>query len=100
MKRLLLGLVALPFLVGVSLAAQPVPLSDTQMDAVTAGFDFVEIERQNTGVVGVWVNLRAPPCATCYLTVTNTYFNNPAAPPAMVTQSQFGPTPLLGTGLP
>ena len=40
MKRFLIGLAALPFLAGVSLAAQPVPLNDTQMDRVTAGFDF------------------------------------------------------------
>jgi hypothetical protein len=36
MNKLLLGLAALPLLSGVASAAQP--LSDTQMDAVTAGF--------------------------------------------------------------
>lgn len=35
MKKLLFGLAALPFLAGVSLAAEP--LSDAQMDRVTAG---------------------------------------------------------------
>ena len=100
MKRLISGLAIVPFFASVSLAAQPIPLSDGQLDAVTAGFDFVEIERQNTGVYGVWVNLPAPTCSTCYLVVTNTYFDNPSAPPAMVTQSQFGPTPFLGTGRP
>lgn len=38
MKKLLFGLAALPFLAGVASAAQPVQLSDAQMDRVTAGF--------------------------------------------------------------
>ena len=37
MKKLLVGLAALPFLAGVAMAGQPVPLSDAQMDKVTAG---------------------------------------------------------------
>jgi len=37
MNKLLAGFAALPFLVGVAMAGQPVPLSDTQMDRVTAG---------------------------------------------------------------
>ena len=36
MKKLILGLAAVPLLAGTALAAQP--LSDQQMDAVTAGF--------------------------------------------------------------
>jgi hypothetical protein len=39
MKRLLVGIAALPFLAGVASAAQPMPLSDAQMDKVTAGDD-------------------------------------------------------------
>ena len=52
MKRFLIGLAALPFMAGVSLAAQPVPLNDTQMDRVTAGFDFTEL-RSHTIRVGL-----------------------------------------------
>jgi hypothetical protein len=37
MKKLLAGFAALPFLAGVAMAGQPAPLSDTQMDHVTAG---------------------------------------------------------------
>jgi hypothetical protein len=39
MKKLLVGLAALPFLAGVAMAGQPVPLSDAQMDKVTAGLE-------------------------------------------------------------
>jgi hypothetical protein len=101
MNRLLYGLAALPFLAGVSLAAQPAPLTDTQMDVVTAGFDFAETETQNTGVVRVLVNQTGPgnpqPCANCYINVVNTYFNDSPAPNntiAMQTLSKFGPEPI------
>jgi len=33
------GLVALPFLATVAIAGQPIPLSESQMDTVTAGLD-------------------------------------------------------------
>jgi len=95
MKRFLYGLAALPFLAGVSLAAQPVPLTDTQMDKVTAGFDFHEVEIQNTGWVSVGVNEPAPTPAgpitppVAYLVVTNRYFGSGAI--AMQTATGFGP---------
>ena len=56
MKKLLLGLAVLPFLAGVSLAGQPQPLSDQQMDKVSAGFDFAEIDINNAGATAVMVN--------------------------------------------
>jgi hypothetical protein len=37
MKKLLLGLAALPFIASVAMAGQPTRLSDNQMDKVTAG---------------------------------------------------------------
>jgi len=37
MKKLLIGFAALPFLAGVAMGGQPAPLSDAQMDKVTAG---------------------------------------------------------------
>jgi hypothetical protein len=40
MKMLFAGLVALPFLAGVAMAGELAPLSDTQLDQVTAGLSF------------------------------------------------------------
>jgi hypothetical protein len=105
MKRFLYGLAALPFLAGVSLAAQPVPLNDTQMDKVTAGFDITEIETQNTGWVALGVNEAAPsptPVAATsttpatgypYIDVVNTYYTAGHGPGsiAMEVASGFGP---------
>jgi hypothetical protein len=95
MKKLLIGLAVLPFLAGVSLAAQPVPLSDTQMDAVTAGFDFLETEISNTSWVRVAVDLGPQGACpgTCYLQVAGTPWG-PGTPPtlrSLQVQSQFGP---------
>jgi hypothetical protein len=39
MKKLLVGLAALPFLASVAIAGQPVSLNDTQMDKVVAGLN-------------------------------------------------------------
>lgn len=92
MKRLLFGLVALPFLAGVSLAAQPVPLSDTQMDKVTAGFDFEFHEVQNLGVVWVYGDKPlATVCGTdgaCYLAITGTNFGGVQS---LQVYAHFGP---------
>jgi hypothetical protein len=99
MKRFLFGLAALPFLAGVSLAGQPVPLSDTQMDRVTAGFDFAELKIQNGGTVLVAINLPAlspdangnPGCALtgCFLEIEGTPY--PAGVRSFQLQAQFGP---------
>jgi hypothetical protein len=95
MKKFLFGLAALPFLAGVSLAAQPVPLSDKQMDTVTAGFDFLETLVQNLGTVRVAIDL---PVATatgcpvpggCYLSITGTSF--PAGVQSFQLNAAFGP---------
>jgi len=56
MRKWLIGLAVLPFLAGVSLAGQPQPLTDQQMDKVSAGFDFEEIDVNNVGATGVSVN--------------------------------------------
>jgi hypothetical protein len=37
MKKLLIGFAALPFIAGVAMAGQSMPLSEAQMDKVTAG---------------------------------------------------------------
>ena len=90
MKRLLFGLAALPFLAGVSLAADPVPLSDKQMDTVTAGFDFRELDIQNGG--SVWVGINVPKVtilAGSYLSIAGTAY--PAGVQSFQLQAQFGP---------
>jgi len=56
MKRLLFGLAVLPFLAGVSVAGQPQPLTDPQMDKVAAGFDFDEYDTNVGGQTLVLVN--------------------------------------------
>jgi len=90
MKRLLMGLVVLPFLAGVSLAASPVPLSDQQMDRVTAGFDFLETEISDTSTVTVAVNEPVLTCSDCYLHVQGTAWPSVLLHSLQVT-SQFGP---------
>jgi len=76
MKKLLFGLAVLPFLAGVSLAGQPLPLTDQQIDKVTAGFDFREIDEANLGTVAVAINLPATnPCNNCFLQITGTTFS-------------------------
>jgi len=90
MKRFLFGLAALPFLAGVSLAAQPVPLSDTQLDGVTAGFDFTEHAIQNGGTVWVWINTPERACATgAFFCSTGTAY--PGGVQSFQLQAAFGP---------
>ncbi|HUK07919.1 MAG TPA: hypothetical protein VLX09_08640 [Stellaceae bacterium] len=56
MKKFILGLAVLPFLAGMSLAGQPQPLTDQQMDKVAAGFDFVETDINNVGALSVQID--------------------------------------------
>lgn len=112
MTKVLYGLAALPLLMGVAFAApaqsnqskalvkQPTQLSEQQMDKVTAGWDFLEIDIYNTGVsiVAVWQKTPLTPanpvfpgtgaggantivCPGCYLLINN---------PALSVGSQFG----------
>lgn len=55
MKSVFYGLAALPLLAGVALAGQPMQLSDTQMDKVTAGWDVLISEVSNTSITGISV---------------------------------------------
>lgn len=72
MKRLICGFAALPFLVGVALAAEPVQLNDKQMDKVTAGFSFRETDISNTSWTQVSLYSSAlTPCSLCYLTISS-----------------------------
>jgi hypothetical protein len=102
MKRFLYGLAALPFLAGISLAGQPVPLSDVQMDGVVAGFDFAERNVQNLGTTWVFADLpnvgaSAAVCATdgrCFIAIQGTTFPGPVAGgtvQSLQVYAQFGP---------
>jgi hypothetical protein len=51
MKKTLMGMAILPFLAGIALAGQP--LTDKQMDKVTAGHDFQALELTNSTFVSV-----------------------------------------------
>jgi hypothetical protein len=61
MKRTLMGMAILPFLAGIALAEQP--LTDKQMDKVTAGHDFQALELTNSTFVSVAIQepTLAPP---------------------------------------
>lgn len=78
MNKLLAGIAALPFLAGVAMAGQPAPLSDTQMDQVTAGFDVLYVYGPGTDVQ-VYTNVTSPP-ATCIGSACNP--PNPSGLPA------------------
>ena len=93
MTKVLYGIAVLPLLASVAfaqtpndskvVAKQPIQLTEQQMDKVTAGWDLLEIDIFNTGLVYVSVYERtntSPPvfttgnvinCATCYLLINN-----------------------------
>jgi hypothetical protein len=58
MKKLLFGLAAVPLLASAAFAAGPTPLSDQQMDTVTAGHVFSVFQESNKFLV--WVDIDQP----------------------------------------
>jgi hypothetical protein len=64
MNKTLLGMAILPFLVSTALAGQP--LTDKQMDKVTAGHDFQALELTNSTFVSIAIEtpLLAPPAGS------------------------------------
>jgi hypothetical protein len=99
MNKFLCGLVVVPFLSAAAMAqpaaagTQPVQLSESQMDSVTAGFTFQEEDVSNTSwtQVRVWQAPQMPGgndiiCNTCYLKVNSMALSIGAA---------FGPSPGL-----
>ncbi|HUK11598.1 MAG TPA: hypothetical protein VLX09_27275 [Stellaceae bacterium] len=75
MKKFVLALAVLPLLAGVSLAGQPQALTDQQMDKVSAGFDFAEMDINNVGATAVFVNEAGPiSCSSCFVAVTGTKY--------------------------
>jgi len=94
MRKLLLGLALLPFLAGVSLAGQPQALTDQQMDKVSAGFDFAEMDVNNVGATMVLVNITPalPPgasCSTCFVSISGTPY--PSGVNSFQLFAAFGP---------
>jgi len=95
MKKLLLGLAMLPFLAGVSLAGQPQPLTDQQMDKVAAGFDFKETDINNVGATWVGVNepllsgTFCPSSGSCFLEIKGTTY--PSGVQSFQLYAAFGP---------
>jgi hypothetical protein len=63
MKKALMGLAILPFLAGTVLAGQP--LTDNQMDKVSAGHDLQLLELTNSTFVSIAIDnpVLAPPAA-------------------------------------
>lgn len=64
MNKTLLGMAILPFLAGAAFAAQP--LTDKQMDKVTAGHDFTAAEFTNSTYVLIDIEtpVQVPPTGT------------------------------------
>jgi len=89
MKKLFYGLAVLPFLAGASLAAQPAPLTDQQMDVVTAGFDFAEIDTLNGGTVVVAINHPAVAVTGAFLDIAGTKY--PGGVQSFQLMAFFGP---------
>ena len=91
MRKFLIGLAVVPFLSTAALAQQPTPLSESQMDSVTAGFAFQEEDVGNTSwtQVRVWqafqmVGGNDIACSRCYLVINS---------PALSIGSAFGQQP-------
>ena len=90
MSRLLYGLAALPLLFGGPAAlAQPIPMSNAEMDQVSAGF--FELDTSNTSVTAISIfrriNFLTPTpntiaCSSCYLLLNS---------PTLSVASQIGP---------
>jgi len=78
MNKLTMGLAVLPFLAGPALAGQP--LTDKQMDNVTAGFTFSVEEQTNFSTVLIAVNETPVTCGSlCYLDATAGFVSVQAA---------------------
>jgi hypothetical protein len=102
MKKVLMGLTALPFLTGVAVAGQP--LTNQQLDRVTAGFTATSISDAQ-GVVGESGVLLATtatlaevaPFATAKAgELTTTLFKSLAAAQASSVTSTITPAPIPG----
>jgi hypothetical protein len=101
MKSLRLGLAALPLLAGVAWAAEP--LSDAQLDAVTAGFSAVSIaDAQASGkvVATVTATLAEVGPVTTGDPVTISFGQTAAAPLSSLPAGQWASTIVTSLGSP
>jgi hypothetical protein len=98
MRALLRSVAALPFFTGIALAQQPVQLTNSQMDKVTAGF--LEIDLSNTSATAISIFQRpyltdptpnSISCSNCYLLINS---------PTVSVAAQFGPIFSAGTLFP
>jgi hypothetical protein len=102
MKKVLMGLAVLPFLAGVAAAGQP--LTDQQMDRVTAGFTATSIADAEglVGESGIVLTTTASlsevqPFATAKLGETSsTLFKSLAAAQSSTVTSTYSPAPIPG----
>ena len=94
MTRLLYSLAALPIFVTAALA-QPMQLTDRQLDKISAGYFEIDVSNTSLTIVSIWFrpslydettpNLIV--CPTCYLLIVNpvfsvaSHFEQPATPP-------------------
>jgi hypothetical protein len=104
MKNLLIALAALPFMAGIA-AAGPQPLSDKQMDKVTAGFTawaYADAQGLNgeSGIVTTYTATlsKVAPFARATLNETSStlYVSVSAAQSSTIT-STYSPSPIPGT---
>jgi hypothetical protein len=93
MKKLFHGLAALPFLAAGALA-QPMQLTDRQMDKVTAGFLEIDVSNTSLTIVSIFFKpylLDETPnfigCPGCFLLISTptfsvaSHFGQPSTPP-------------------
>ena len=102
MKKLLLGLAALPFMASMAMAGQPSSLSDTQLDKVTAG-QIVQIQVTTAGITWDYADASAPTgAALCVNCANGGPSYPPGAPfPAVSIAFSQGPTlPPVSTAIP
>ena len=110
MNKLLLGLAAVPLLAGTAMAAQP--LTDTQMDGVTAGFDslssaeaqalgkIVTTESSTVSLVAVVTTSSGAPVQASFGETTLTLIKSVAAAQSSSFASNALPTASIGLSSP
>jgi hypothetical protein len=99
MKALLYGIAVLPFLATFA-TAEPLQLSSNQMDKVTAGFRYTEVDTFNTGSTAIAVYPTAatllPACPACFLSIDSPTIQLRSFMPS--TPGQTNPFPPYPTG--
>jgi len=106
MKKLLIALAALPFMAGVAAAGQP--LTDKQMDKVTAGYfawswaDAQGLAGESGFVVTATASLSevAPYARRSFFEATSTLYKAVSAAQSATFTTTYDPSPVPGTSLP